>query len=127
MSSILLTNPFPAQTQAPSSNVLQQFAAMTFGPAPVQQLQSAANAGDSKGFSGSGAGSSNQQENVALFQSKTTERWARPANATGGSVIGAQARESEEVNLFGINLPKVEMPNPLPTSPFLKGAEDSAA
>jgi hypothetical protein len=43
----------------------------------------------------------------------------RPSEATGGSVVNAQAQEAEETLSYGSELPEVEMPYPLPTSPFL--------
>lgn len=123
MSSILLSNPFPA-SQPPSSMALD--ISEGAGPlAPVQTSASTATANNSQGFNGAGTGGRSPENTVALFQSYSANKWERPANATSGSVIDAQAEQQEEVLPFGTNLPKVEMPNPLPTSPFLKGAEET--
>ena len=45
---------------------------------------------------------------------------SRPPDATGGSVVTAQGQDAPVMMLPGANLPKVDMPDPLPTSPFLK-------
>jgi hypothetical protein len=57
---------------------------------------------------------------VALFKANENSKWARPPTATGGSVISAQARDNAELAPLGPDLPEVEMPDPLPTSPFLR-------
>jgi hypothetical protein len=129
MSSILLNNPFPA---APAPSNLTADAPIA--AAPIAAIQNGGAAGSSNGstsFSGSGAGSSRQAENVAIFQSKDSAKWAPPANATGGSVIDAQTQTNDNKSTvielpLGPDLPAVAMPDPLPTSPFLKPNEDVA-
>ena len=125
MSSILLSNPFMAPQ--PAAN-LPQDAAAALQIAPTQATSRTADTGDASSFagSGSGTGTSNQGNTVALFQSRDRGNWGRPTDATSGSVIGAQARDYKSELPFGVDLPKVEMPDPLPTSPFLKGAEETA-
>jgi hypothetical protein len=135
MSSILLSNPFPV-TPAPSNLTADAPPAA----APIAAVQNGGAADSSNGstsFSGSGAGSSGQAENAAIFQSKDSEKWAPPATATGGSVINAQTQSGPSPDAtgdqrpviklpLGPDLPAVEMPDPLPTSPFLKPNEDVA-
>jgi hypothetical protein len=125
MSSILLSNPFTAPQ--PAANMPQDVAA-TISVAPTQATSSTSDTGDASSFagSGSGTGTSNQGNTVALFQSRDRANWGRPTDATGGSVIGAQAQEYTSETPFGVDLPEVDMPDPLPTSPFLKGAQGDA-
>ncbi|NNK17213.1 MAG: hypothetical protein HKP51_09960 [Sulfitobacter sp.] len=125
MSSILLNNPFTAPQ--PVAN-LPQDAAAALQVAPTQAASRTPDSGDASSFtgSGSGTGTSNQGNTVALLQSRDRANWGRPTDATGGSVIGAQAQEYASEPPFGVDLPKVEMPDPLPTSPFLKGAQGDA-
>ncbi len=129
MSSILLSNPFPT---APAASALPAEAPAAAAPiAAVPTGGSSESSGNATSFSGSGAGSSRQAQNVALFQSKGSAKWAQPAKATGGSVINAQTqvdreRESPIKLPLGPDLPAVEMPDPLPTSPFLKSNADVA-
>ncbi len=117
MSSILLSSPFPVPP--PSSTVPQDVPA-TAAIAPVQAGASASSSGDAASFSGSGAGTSRQGDTVALFQARANGKWARPSHATGGSVIDAQAQDNTTPAPLGLDLPEVEMPDPLPTSPFLR-------
>ena len=125
MSSILLSNPFTAPQ--PAANMPQDVAA-TISVAPTQATSSTSDTGDASSFagSGSGTGTSNQGNTVALFQSRDRASWGRPTDATGGSVIGAQAQKYTSETPFGVDLPEVDMPDPLPTSPFLKGAQGDA-
>jgi hypothetical protein len=124
MSSILLSNPFTAP--APPSAALVSDAAALAALQPLQSSNASTNTSDSTGFSGSGGGSSNQSQTVALMQAKDGTKWSRPTNATSGSVIGAQSGQATEPTPLGSNLPEVEMPDPLPTSPFLKRNDDAA-
>lgn len=119
MNSILLSSPFPAP---PPSAIVASDIASSATVAPIQAGASASSSGDAASFSGSGAGSgtSRQGETVALFKANGNNKWARPPTATGGSVIGAQARDNAEPAPLGPDLPEVEMPDPLPTSPFLR-------
>lgn len=124
MSSILLSNPFPAP-QPPSSMTLDH--AEGAGPlAAVPASAASSNTDNAPAFNGSGTGGRSPENTVALFQTYSEGKWDRPTNATSGSVIDAQAERQGEILPFGSNLPKVEMPDPLPTSPFLKGADDKA-
>ncbi|MGC1506084.1 MAG: hypothetical protein WA782_18345 [Sulfitobacter sp.] len=129
MSSILLSNPFPA---APAPSHLTAEVPATADPIAAVQNGAAADTPDNAtSFSGSGAGSSRQAENTALFQFKGTGKWPQPAKATGGSVIGAQTQANASRSTvrelpLGPDLPAVEMPDPLPTSPFLKPNKDVA-
>ena len=117
MTSILLSNPFvvpngPAQA-GPD-------VASTLAIQPTAQTQAGSDKGDSTAFSGSnaGRGNGNQANTVALIQTRSAP--ARPGDATPNSVINAQAQDSMPLPDFGSNMPKVAMPDPLPTSPFLK-------
>lgn len=117
MSSILLTNPFVAP---PQSSLIPESPTSAAPVAPVPAGGAASSSGDAASFTGSGAGSGKQADNVALFQAKDTAKWGRPFDATSDSVIGAQAKSTIDALPLGPDLPEVEMPDPLPTSPFLK-------
>lgn len=125
MSSILLSNPFPAPPPA-GLTTPEPLAAVAI--APTQAAASASDTGDAASFRGSGTGSgtSNQGDTVALIQSRSKGDWQRPSDATGRSVIGAQAQDDAGDRPFGSDLPKVDMPDPLPTSPFLKNARKAS-
>lgn len=117
MSSILLSNPFVTPAPQPSG---PQETVAPLGVAPTQAASSGNGAGNATSFSGSGSGYSgggDQQTAAALMRSRARSTMARPVDATGTSVVNAQA---QDVMPFGSNLPKIEMPDPLPTSPFLK-------
>ncbi|MBB4175177.1 hypothetical protein [Sulfitobacter noctilucicola] len=136
MSSILLANPFPAPQMPTGQPHIDPGAALDL--APVQTAQTSNKSDGSASNSGSGAGGSNQADTVALIKANDTGKWSRPPNATGSSVVNAQSSDPSEpqydtneegelrTDLPGSNLPEVEMPDPLPTSPFLKGREDVA-
>lgn len=126
MSSILLTNPFPAP---PPPSSMQPGPQAVSDVAPIMAGSGAQGTDDSASYSGSGTGGgmSSQADTVALFQQNTQGKWAPPTDATGSSVINAQAQEAEPPIEYGANLPDVAMPDPLPTSPFLKGAADSGS
>ena len=119
MSSILLSNPFVAPTPVATS---PQDPVPVTAVAPTQSTHSARSSGDSASYSGSGSGSgqSNQGDTVALLQTGRTIALARPTDATSGSVVNAQDENTFQPVTYGSNLPAVEMPDPLPTSPFLK-------
>ncbi|MGC1497139.1 MAG: hypothetical protein WA790_15110 [Sulfitobacter sp.] len=119
MSSILLSNPFVTPAPPPSA---PQDATPALAVAPAQGTSAGSGAGNSTSFSGSGSGyssSSDQQSAAALIRDRAKSTMARPADATGKSVVNAQTQSEADVAPFGSNLPKVEMPDPLPTSPFL--------
>ncbi|NNE54243.1 MAG: hypothetical protein HKN30_17790 [Sulfitobacter sp.] len=113
MSAILLNNPFvtPSQPSSPPPEV-----APPLTVTPAQIATSSRDSGGATSFSGSGTGSgdSRQGDTAALLRSVQKKSVARPPDATGASVVNAQGSG------YGSNLPKVEMPDPLPTSPFLK-------
>jgi len=50
----------------------------------------------------------------------TNGAFPRPADATRSSVVAAQTQTEKPAPLPGAGLPEVSMPDPLPTSPFLK-------
>lgn len=120
MSSILLSNPFI--TPAPPPNATQD-AMPTLAVTPTQSIPTGNGAGDATSFSGSGSGysrGSDQHSAAAMFRDRAKSTMVRPTDATGTSVINAQTQNDDAFIPFGSNLPKVEMPDPLPTSPFLK-------
>lgn len=117
MSSILFTNPFVPQSPAltPPADV------PALAVAPAQNAAASQDQGDATSFGGSGTGNSNQGDTAALFRAQK-DASARPQAATLGSVINAQA-EPEPTDLYATsNLQEIKMPDPLPTSPFLKPA-----
>lgn len=119
MSSILLSNPFAAPSPSAAST---QEAPANASVAPVEATKTNTDTKDSTAFSGSGTGSSSskQGDTVALLRSKPVKTFPRPAEATGNSVISAQATEDADPLVYANTLEDVEMPDPLPTSPFLK-------
>lgn len=123
MSSILLSNPFPAPP--PHATATQDAPALP-PIGPVKTSHSASGTGDTGTRSGTGTGGGKQADAVALLRKSGSPQWPRPADATGGSIINAQAQSEDDASPFGINLPEVEMPYPLPTSPFLKKPDDTA-
>jgi len=102
-------------------------AANTQAIAAPQQASSGGGSGNSTSFGGSGNGSGSQ--GPLAFLAKALERGPqRPSQATGDSIVNAQARANadalpkegpQEPIRLGPDLPAVEMPDPLPTSPFL--------
>ncbi len=125
MSSILLSSPFPAP---PLSHAPTTAATAEVSVAPVSAAITSGNAGDATSFSGSnaGTGGSRQGDTIALFQNNQNSKWERPAIATGRSIVNAQTQNDAQVFPFDTNLPKVAMPDPLPTSPFLKQTDTVA-
>lgn len=118
MSSILLSNPFV--TQAPPPGVSTDATGVPVIAPTIAASQGRA-AGTSTGFSGSGnSGTSDQSANAALFRKKISGAFPRPADATRSSVVAAQTQTEKPAPLPGAGLPEVSMPDPLPTSPFLK-------
>lgn len=117
MSSILLSNPFLNLAPPPSG---AQPAAPALGVAPPQNASAGNNTGNPTSFSGSGTGSSNDQQTAAaVIRARARVAMTPPSNATSTSVVNAQTQDENDIMPFGANLPKVEMPDPLPTSPFL--------
>ncbi len=119
MSSILLSNPFvPAPAQAQPAGSEPQTA---LAVAPTQSAVASGDTGGATAHSGNGSGFGSGAGHQALFkQAKggggvTTDR---PPDATPSSVVNARAQDEE--NPLGTDLPEVEMPNPLPTSPILQ-------
>ena len=119
MSAILLNNPFVTPTQ-PSSP--PQDPAPPLAVTPTQTATPTGDSGGATSFSGSGTGSgdSRQGDTVALLRSGQKKSLVRPPDATGASVVNAQGTDGPAGPDYGSNLPEVEMPDPLPTSPFLK-------
>lgn len=111
MSSILLSNPFSGPPPALLAAVAEP---STGAIAPLQPSGSTSN--DNAASGGFGSGGNRQEETVALFQAKAGGKWTRPADATGSSIIGAQAAQPA----LGPDLPPVEMPDILPTAPWFK-------
>lgn len=126
MSSILLQNPFASQPPLVSANP-----PVSVGPnvvAPASGASSGAGSGDSTAFGRSGNGYGGGDGAAMSFRAKSRAP-ERPTNATPDSVVGAQVSERPEQREIpekvGPDLPKVDMPDPLPTSPFLlKMAKD---
>lgn len=116
MSSILLSNPFV--TPSPPTNTPEVLP--TLAVTPLLQTQSGQNPGDTTSFSGSGTGNSNQGDTIALLRSRAEPELSPLQDATAGSIITAQAVPEYTPTITPTALPKVEMPDPLPTSPFLK-------
>ena len=119
MSSIFPTSPLAAPIPHAAASA---DAAPPLAVTPTQNATSTSDKGDATSFSGSGggSGSSSQADSVALMLTRVGSRQSRPSDATSTSVINAQAHDNDTPPPFGSNMPKVEMPDPLPTSPFLK-------
>ena len=115
MSAILLANPFAPPPQ-PAGISPDTAAPLALAPLKGSAASTASGTADSFAGSGNGGGTSKQADSVALFRTSKATTMSRPPDATGRSIIGAQAED----NPFGTNLPKVEMPLPLPTAPVLK-------
>lgn len=111
MSSILLSNPFSGPPPALHTAVVEPSSGAI---APMRSSESTSN--DNAASGGFGSGGNRQEDTVALFQAKAGGRWTRPADATGSSIIGAQAGKPA----LGPDLPPVEMPDILPTAPWFK-------
>ena len=114
MSAIILTNPYPTPSlPAPQS----QDAPAPLTIAPVSTGGTAAGTSRLATDTGSGAGKgpSNQGNSVALMQFLSSGKWTRPPQPTGNSVVNAQAQSASGPS-------SSDMPDPLPTSPFLKRA-----
>lgn len=122
MSSILLSNPFV--TQPPTAQPAAPEPQTALAVAPSAAAASNPDAGNGRGFGGNGGetGSDRSRQSIIRMAAEAGLTGRAP-NATSGSVINAQAQgenaKREGDDPFGVNLPKVEMPDPLPTSPFL--------
>lgn len=112
MSSILLSNPFVAPPPPPQAAAAHAQAVLA--PTPSRD---GANAGNS----GGGSFGSPDGAQALITWANLSSAMARPVEATLASVVNAQTSEAA-TDPFGINLPDVKMPDPLPTSPFLKPA-----
>ncbi|MDF1726842.1 MAG: hypothetical protein P1U53_03730, partial [Sulfitobacter sp.] len=119
MSSILLSNPYLPPTfhggTAPDPTPALALAPVTTAGTAGTGDKAAdfANSGNSGGEKGDG-------DIVTLMQLGKSAALTRPQDATGQSVVDAQGQDRGPVVTMGANLPEVPMPNPLPTSPFLK-------
>jgi len=123
MSAILLSNTFatPSLLATPPP-----VAAAAAAVAPIADSKNTSKGGDASSFTGSGSGSSRQADNAAIFAAKEAGKWVRQPVPTGDSVVGAQAQSNAEEPPLGPDLPEVKMPDPLPTSPFLKWRSEDA-
>lgn len=121
MSSILLSNPFITPVPPPQSGPTET--ANTQIIAAPQGASGSSNAGSATSYSGSGGGyGSGKGADNPLVMRAALERGtpARLSDATPRSVVDALVqKEPVDQPAFGANLPEVEMPDPLPTSPFL--------
>lgn len=113
MTSFMLINPFAmfnGPTQPAATETVQPIQATTNN---AQKNDSATNS-----RSDTARQQSDQANKVALFQNKAT--MSASGDATPKSIVNAQAYKGSATDPFGNNLPEVVMPDPLPTSPFLK-------
>ncbi len=124
MSAILLTNPFAAPPASQSGQTTSSETSLPAIPS-ASDPQDAKDTLQSKGAE-TGADTSKQAETAALL--RQFQQSARPSDATSDSVISAQATgtDGEEEPRIGPDLPEVEMPDPLPTSPILLRMRDEA-
>ena len=122
MSSILLSNPFvapPPMGQVTSAD--QPSTALAV--APAQGSTASSGAGTSTGFTGQGSGyGSDSGQKALLAMTRAAAAVGRPADATSGSIVTAQAQAEDALVIlpFGANMPEVEMPDILPTAPWFK-------
>lgn len=118
MSSILLSNPFVTPLHPVSA---QQEVFGTLAILPTKLAGSSKNTDDATSFGGSGTGTSKQADTAALLRkAQNLAEDKAPQDAQSRSVIVAQAVPTPAPILFQVDSPKVDMPDPLPTSPFLK-------
>ena len=118
MSSILLSNPFVTPTPAPPPAGAEQQTALAV--APAQGASAGNQSGNSSGFSGNGSGfGSNNAMQLILAKARTATARQESTDAAPSSVVNAQT-QGDSNSYFNTSLPRVEMPDPLPTSPFLK-------
>ncbi|OAN73393.1 hypothetical protein A8B82_02500 [Sulfitobacter sp. EhC04] len=121
MSVLLLTNPFAVHSTATAGQSAAQDTAGSVGAtssavkiAPTNRPADTPRHGSSTSHSGSGAGAGGEAaQRPALAR--------RPADATPNSILAAQI-ENLLPTLAEISR---TMPDPLPTSPFLKGADQA--
>lgn len=127
MSVLLLTNPYTPPQQVPSTSVPSAAALAQTGVEsptaipPTQQTAGQNGSGSATSYSGSGAGAGGA---AAQFALKSDISFSRPPDAAPGSVVNAQA--TAETFEFAQTETARELPDPLPTSPFLKRAGDAA-
>lgn len=127
MSVLLLTNPYAPQqplpsTAPPSAVALAQAGAESPSAVPPTQPTAGQNgSGSATSYTGSGAGAGGA---AAQFALKSGVSFSRPPDAAPGSVVNAQA--ATETFEFAQAETARELPDPLPTSPFLKRASDAA-
>ena len=124
MSSILLSNPFVMPVPPPQSGGAET--ANTPMIAAAQGASGSANSGSATSYSGSGGGYGTGRgapENLVMRAAFERAMSLKPSDATSRSVVDAQvfgaAQDAEFPVSVGPDLPEVEMPDPLPTSPFL--------
>lgn len=117
MSAILLSNPFVTPPPAPqTTSVEQPSTALAVAP-----TQAAFGAGTASGYGNQENTFGNDAGQKALMAlSRQSGGMGRPADASPGSVVNAQASDAEVILPFGSNMPEVEMPDILPTAPWFK-------
>jgi hypothetical protein len=123
MSSILLSNPFVAPAAPPVNNVGGALLTVRAAP-PSTSGAGTSDSGDSRSSSGGGFGNQNGAQ-VLIMRTRPGAWLDRPVEAASRSVVNAQVFERSP-DPFGTNLPNVDMPDPLPTSPYLLPARRSA-
>lgn len=111
MSSILLSNPFVIQNSLNLPSAMPNQALSPLAVSPVAAMTGTDSAKpDSRSGTGGRPGSSPYQRTPM----------ERPSDATHPSIVAAQAQAGTAAPEFPQSrLPKVQMPDPLPTSPFL--------
>ena len=126
MTMLLLTNPFAPQQPAPGAPI-QIMTLKGIGPSAVAPTRSSASGsqnGSSTAYSGSGSGNPAAQHRSADPLSSATPRSVITAQATSypAEIPSQTAPEALGPQQKLLNVAN-EMPDPLPTSPFLKGAK----
>lgn len=120
MSSLLLSNPFVAPPP-PASMAGYVSPSGGLAVAPTQGSSASAGADDNAGAGMQGRGDGSGQK-AYMAMTRAASAIGRPADATPGSIISAQAQADTPgvIVPFGQNLPDFEMPDVLPTAPWFK-------
>ncbi|MEM6304972.1 MAG: hypothetical protein AAF744_09635 [Pseudomonadota bacterium] len=125
MSAIILSNPYVPPTQASQQPVAEPQNALAV--LPPAGAQSSAASGDATGYSGTGSGYGGGPGQEAILKeamARTAGASERPTDATPASIVEAKAMK--EANPLGTDLPEVDLPNPLPTSPILERMSEAS-
>ena len=121
MSSILLSNPFVTPVPPPQNGPTET--ANTQVIAAAQSASGSNGAGNATSYSGSGGGygtGKGSDNPITLRAALDRGAPVQLSDASPKSVVDAQSLDGRTpAPAFGANLPEVEMPDPLPTSPFL--------